>query len=149
MRTDWAGLAARVLVGLVLVFSGTLKASSPAEEFAVVIESYRLVPPEAALTLAALMPWAELLVGFSMILGYLTRAAAAAAGGLLLTFIAALASTKLRGIVLPHCGCFGEGVHLSATATLLMDTALAGLAVLAYRRGESGWSLDRWAGMGR
>ncbi len=140
----WLGLASRVALGSVLVLAGTLKAGSPAEEFAVVIESYRIVPQDMALTLAAFLPWAELLAGYSLILGYLTRQAALASGALLAGFIAALLSARLRGIELPHCGCFGAGWHPSPDLTLLMDLGLAALAALSFRSGARRLSLDNW-----
>ena len=141
----WRGLAARLAVGTVLVVAGILKASAPAEEFAVVIESYQVVSPEAALPLAAVLPWVELWVGFSLIAGYLTRLSSAAGGALFMCFIGALAAAKARGIDLPHCGCFGSGWHPDPNLTLALDLGLLMLCVLAYRRGAALWSLDRWA----
>lgn len=144
----WLALVARVLAGAVLAWAGALKASAPAEEFALVIESYRLVSPEMALPLAVLLPWAELVVGFSLLSGFLTRRAAVAAAALNAVFILAIASTKLRGIELPHCGCFGGGWHPRPSVTMAVDVVLLILALLAYRFGRSRWSLDNWADAG-
>lgn len=140
----WAALAARLLAGLVLVASGTMKASAPAEEFALIISAYDIVPEPMALTLATFLPWAELLIGFSLIFGYFTRAAASAAIGLFAVFLAALLSLKARGIELPNCGCFGQGWHMPPSATMGMDAALLLLAILAWRAGASRASLDNW-----
>ena len=142
----WAGLAARVLGGAVLIVAGTLKAAAPAEEFAVVIEAYHLVSPDAALSLATFMPWAELLVGYSLIFGYLTRPAAIAAALLQLSFIGALAWTKAQGIELPNCGCFGAGWHPSPGTTMALDAVLTVLAYVSLRSGSSLLSLDNWVG---
>lgn len=141
----WAGLMARLALGGVLAAAGTLKAAAPAEEFALVLEAYPIIPQQMTLTLAAFLPWIELLVGFSLMAGYLTRQAALAAAALLLSFIAALVSAKVRGIALPHCGCFGAGFHPSPDATLLMDSGLALFAYLSYKAGASLASLDNWA----
>ena len=83
-----------------------------------------------------------------MALGFLTRAAAAACGTLLFSFIFALLSTKLRGISLPHCGCFGGGIHLSTWQALLLDTVLVAGAWLAYKGGRRKASLDNWVDAG-
>lgn len=143
---DPLSLAARLVVGAVLVFSGTMKAAAPAEEFAVVIETYNILPPGNAVTMATFLPWVETLVGWSLILGLWTRGAAVAAGGLLATFVLAILSTKARGIPLANCGCFGGGFHPSPTTTIVLDTVLAGLAFLAFKRGPRPPSLDNWAG---
>lgn len=145
---DAVGFTSRVILGLVLAAAGTFKSASPAEEFALIIQSYQLqfISPDLALSLAVFMPWAELLIGYALILGYLTRQAAMAATGLLICFVGALLSIKLRDIQLPNCGCFGvRGFHPSPTMTLCMDFALFGLAYLAWTRGRTAPSLDNWA----
>lgn len=145
---DAVGLTSRVLLGLILAVAGTLKSASPAEEFALIIQSYQLnfISPDFALTLATFMPWAELLIGYALILGYFTRQAAVAATGLLICFVGALLSIKLRDIQLPNCGCFGvRGFHPSPTVTLCMDFVLFGVAYLAWSRGQTTPSLDNWA----
>ena len=42
---DILGIAARLVLGGVFVYSGWLKAVAPAEEFAYAIETYKVVPP--------------------------------------------------------------------------------------------------------
>lgn len=140
----WVGLAARVILGLIMAVSGTLKASSPVEEFAVVVESYNILPDAMIVTTAQFLPWLELFLGVALAAGYLTRQAAAGAGVMLLAFIFALFSTQLRGIHLPNCGCFGHGIHLSTAQALLFDSFLTGLAFLSYKKGAAKLSLDNW-----
>ncbi|MBI3554543.1 MAG: DoxX family membrane protein [Elusimicrobia bacterium] len=146
--TDALGLAARLVIGAVLVASGTMKSASPSEEFALIISNYQLqfISPDMAMALSVFLPWIELLLGYSLILGYFTRQAAAAAGGLFACFIGALLSLKARDIQLPNCGCFGiRGFHPSPTATLCMDAVLMAAAYLAWTRGETRPSLDNWS----
>ncbi len=139
------GLAARLIIGLVFIVSGTLKAAAPPEEFALVIEYYRIIPsPEAILFLATFLPWLEVIIGFSLVFGFFTRQAAAAAGAMLLTFIAAIFSTKLRGLELPNCGCFGFRFHPTPSQALVLDTLLIATALQAWRRGAERLSLDLW-----
>lgn len=142
---SWGPTAARLALGLVFVVSGTMKAAAPPEEFSVVIEAYDLVPQDAALTLATFLPWVELLAGFSLLFGYFNSAAAGLAGGMLLTFIGAILSTKAKGIELPNCGCFGGGFHPSPSVTMVMDVGLAALAVFVFLKGPGRLSLDNWA----
>ncbi|MEK7859680.1 MAG: MauE/DoxX family redox-associated membrane protein [Elusimicrobiota bacterium] len=145
----WSGLAGRFVVGLVLVISGSMKAAAPPEEFSIVIEGYQLLrSQDLILMLATFMPWAEVVLGFALIFGYLTRAAAASAGALLLVFIGALLSAKARGLYLPNCGCFGAGFHPTPLMAIGIDAVLVGFALLAYRSGTLILSLDNWCGEG-
>ncbi len=141
----WAPLAARLAVGGVFVLSGAMKAALPPEEFSTIIEAYRLIDSaDATLFLAALLPWAEIVLGFALIFGYAARPSAAAAGALLVMFIGAIASTKLRGLELPDCGCFGFKWHPGPTQALILDAVLLACAALAYKKGPGPFSLDRW-----
>jgi uncharacterized membrane protein YphA (DoxX/SURF4 family) len=146
--TDFVGLAARVLIGLVFVVSGTMKASQPAEEFGLIISYYNLpmVTQDLANSIATFLPWLELLAGYALIFGYFTRQAALAAGAMLASFVLALTSVKLRDIRIPNCGCFGvKGFHPSPTVTLCMDLVLLAVAYAALTRGTTKPSLDNWA----
>ena len=138
-----AGLAARVIVGAVLVYAGATKAAGPAEEFALVIGAYDVLSKEMVLTAAAFLPWVELLLGWSLILGLRLRVTAAAAGALFAGFLFALVSVKLKGIQLPNCGCFGDAIHLTPLQALLVDSALASLCWVAWTAAP-GLSLDSW-----
>ena len=100
------------------------------------------------MSLAAILPWIELFIGCSMLVGYMTRAVAAVSFFMLGTFIFALSSVLLRGISLPNCGCFGFGWHPSPGQTLGMDIVLLVLAVFAFRHGSKRLSLDNWIAEG-
>ena len=141
----WTGLIARLILGGVLIAAGASKASSPHEEFAEVINAYQVVSPDAADSLAALLPWAELVLGFALVLGCFTPAASAGAGAALIGFLGAIVSTKIRGIELPNCGCFGTRFHPSTTHTLIMDALLMLAAYAAFKHGRRRLSLDNWA----
>lgn len=139
------GLAARVIVGAILVYAGATKAAGPAEEFAIVIASYDLLPRDMVLTSAAFLPWVELFLGWSLILGLFRKASAAAAGALFASFLFALVSVQAKGIQLPNCGCFGDAIHFTPLQALLFDTCLAVLCWLAWRSEPTRLSLDSWA----
>lgn len=138
-------VGARVLAAAVLLTSGVMKAAGPAEEFALVIESYGVLrSPDAILALSRLLPWAEALIGFALLYGVRTRAAAAAACGLFSVFIVALGSVLARGVELPDCGCFGFGVHLKPSQTIVLDLFVLGCAALVARSPRAPLSLDNW-----
>jgi uncharacterized membrane protein YphA (DoxX/SURF4 family) len=143
----WLGLAARVILGLVFVAAGTLKAAAPAEEFALVIESYGLVSSrDLILILATFMPWLEVVFGYTLAFGFLTRLSAAVIGGMVASFAFAILFTILKGIHLPDCGCFGFGLRLTQHQELAMNGLWAACAVQAFRRGSRRLSLDNWCG---
>jgi len=139
------GLAARLIVGGVLVYAGATKAAGPSEEFAIVIGSYDLMSKDMVLTAATFLPWAELLIGWALILGFQLRVAAAAAGALFAAFLFALINVKAKGIELPNCGCFGDAIHFTPVQALLFDSFLVSLCFLAWRSAPASWSLDSWA----
>jgi uncharacterized membrane protein YphA (DoxX/SURF4 family) len=138
------GLAARAIVGAVLVYAGATKAAGPSEEFAIVIGAYDLLPREMVMTVAAFLPWVELVLGWALILGLRLRASAAGAGALFAAFLLALASVKVKAIQLPNCGCFGDAIHLTPMQALLVDSGLAGLCWLAWKSAPAPLSLDSW-----
>ena len=142
------GAAGRVLLGAVLLYSGLQKSASPPEEFAAVIDFYRILPEAYSVAFASMLPAIEVLVGLALMTGYLCRLAAAAGGAMFLMFIGALASTLLRRIPLPDCGCFGKLVHLSAWQALGLDSGLVCLSYLAYRAGSAYGLLDSWVERG-
>lgn len=145
-----AGLAARVIVGAVLIYAGATKAAAPAEEFALVIQSYSVpgLPLSMILPLAGLLPWLEMLVGWALLLGVETTAAAAAAGAMFALFLAALGSVLARGIPIPNCGCFGDAMHFTPLQALLFDSVMGALSWTAFRFGAGPISLDGWSQRG-
>jgi uncharacterized membrane protein YphA (DoxX/SURF4 family) len=143
-----AGLAARLLVGAVLIYAGATKAAAPAEEFALVISSYDVVPLSVALPMAGLLPWLEMLVGWALLLGVETPAASAVAGGMFAAFLAALGSVVARGIPIPNCGCFGDAMHFTPLQALAFDSLMGALCFTAYRGGSGPASLDSWSERG-
>ena len=108
------------------------------------IGSYDFLPRDMVLTVATFLPWVELLLGWALILGLRLRETAAACGALFGLFLLALLSVKAKGIELPNCGCFGDGIHLTLTQGLLADSVLAGLCWLAWRERSGPASLDSW-----
>lgn len=143
-----AGVAARLILGGVLVYAGATKAAGPAEEFALIIANYDLLPREMVLTAATFLPWVELFIGWALILGLRLRVAAACAGALFAGFLFALITVQAKGIELPNCGCFGDAVHFTPLQASLFDLCLGALAWLSWKSAPAPLSLDRWADAG-
>jgi uncharacterized membrane protein YphA (DoxX/SURF4 family) len=119
-----AAVACRVLVGLVLLVSGTLKLRQPA--WPATAAAFGTPGP-----LIPTLPWVELLLGATMVAQLGGRWTALAALGLLLAFTAAIAAQVARGRRVP-CACFGEASQDPVgPATLARNMALCALALVA------------------
>ena len=142
-------VAARIVIGCVFIFSGFNKAVAPPQEFAAVIDSYYLIKSQSdILTLATVLPWAELVAGTFLLAGLLTRLASAAAMVMLSMFVYALGWALSNNIPLENCGCFGNALHVPPTFGILLDTSMILFAVMAFRWGRSRLSLDNWVDAG-
>jgi uncharacterized membrane protein YphA (DoxX/SURF4 family) len=137
-------VAARVLVGGILLASGLLKAMVPAEEFALALENYQLLPVTVLLPLARVLPWVEIFVGAFLWAGFSLRASALAAVFLHAVFFAVTLSAVARGLDVPDCGCFGSrGPHMRPAQVMILDAVLVGLSWVIFRDPHRLLSLDR------
>lgn len=103
----WIGLAARLVVGGVWIYAGAIKLPDPYGSVQAV-RAYQLLPSSAAEFVGYLLPVLEAVVGFALVVGLLTRGAAAISALLFVAFIIGIASVWARGIEI-DCGCFGGG----------------------------------------
>ena len=104
---EWLGLAARLVTGGVWIYAGALKLPDPAQSVQAV-RAYQLLPSSFASPVGQLLPILEVVVGTLLVVGLLTRGAAAVSALLFVAFIIAIASVWARGIEI-DCGCFGGG----------------------------------------
>jgi len=127
------GLAVRVGLAGLLAYAGISKLLDPSG-FAEDIQNYRVLPDAWAGLLALGLPALELVVAVGLLSRGHARGGALLSGVLLLTFAAAMAQAKLRGIDL-ECGCFGGHSRVS-WLKVSVNTALAGLALWVAWVGE-------------
>lgn len=144
---DWVGLAARLVVGVVLLVAGALKiVNIPAMELA--INAYKIFPYEIVKVLAYVVPISELVLGVLLVLGLFTRISAILSGLMFAAFIAGIASAWTRGLSL-DCGCFGGGGEIDPSDTkyleeILRDIGLLALCAWLSIRPRSLLSVDQW-----
>jgi len=141
---DLIGLLSRLALGGVFIYSGGIKALSPAEEFAYAIESYKVVNAQLSLYAAYAVPWIELWAGLLLAAGVFTRLNALFIGGMLVFFELLLGQAWLRKLPITSCGCFGSSGGNSIEAEFLQNLVLLALAWAAWRYG-SRWSADEYA----
>ncbi len=122
-------LALRLGIAAVLVYAGAAKVTDP-HAFAEDIGNYRLLPALAPL-LAVTLPFIEIVAGLALAFGRgaLRQGAALLSLGLLLVFVIAVASARVRGIDV-RCGCFGTGGGPVTTLVVLRDVGFVAWAAL-------------------
>jgi uncharacterized membrane protein YphA (DoxX/SURF4 family) len=94
----------RILLGAMLVFSGSLKIIDP-EAFGKVIARYDILPEILIAYAAVMVPALELLVGLSLLIGCKVRASALISVLLMAAFIVFMAVNVVRDRRF-DCGCF-------------------------------------------
>lgn len=132
---DYITLISRLVIGGMFVYAAIYKVIDPAA-FAKSIWFYHLVPGKWINLMAIVLPWLEFICGIAVIVGFWHRGAALWSNILLVVFIAALASTIVRGISI-DCGCFraAQSATHSAWNSLIFDVValVFGVQLLASR----------------
>ena len=142
---DLIGLAARLILGVVLIVAGADKVTHPALS-AQAVRAYQILSYDVAGYVGYALPVVEILIGLLLVAGLFTRICAAAGGLLMLAFIIGIISAWARGLSL-DCGCFGGGGTIASSQTqypweVLRDTGLAACAVWLVVRPHTSHSLD-------
>lgn len=107
MNTASLARATRIALALLFLAAAPQKILVPAD-FAAGIASY-LILPDALINFTALtLPWLELVVAALLLCRVWMKPALFLANAMLVVFLAALVSARLRGIDL-SCGCFTSG----------------------------------------
>ena len=137
-------LPLRVYIGVVFVLASLYKIHDP-YAFALSIATYQILPLWVINPFALLLPWVELLVGITMVLGYWTRESAALISGMMVMFLIALTLALTKDLQM-SCGCFASqeaadeiGVH-----TIYRDLAWLGAALWTLIFDDGRFGLDGW-----
>jgi len=133
-RSMWSAelLAARLVLGVIFLFSGVGKALS-SRALVDVIMDYRLLSRRQARIAAPLLPVGEIVLGGLCIVGVGLPIAASLIALLLLVFTMAIAINLARGRRFA-CNCFGDSKMAIGPAALLRNSLLLVLAVFVAVR---------------
>jgi uncharacterized membrane protein YphA (DoxX/SURF4 family) len=142
---EWFGTAARLVTGAVWIWAGMLKLPHP-EQSVLAVRAYQLLPGDSATPVGHLLPVLEVVVGGCLVLGLLTRGAAALSALLFAAFIFGIASVWARGISI-DCGCFGGGGYDANAAShypweIARDVGLLALSLYLVWQGRTRLALD-------
>jgi putative oxidoreductase len=122
----------RVVLGVLLLYAGITKVADPSA-LAQAVHNYRLLPLWMITPVAIVLPWVEIVVGVSLLLGVYTQGGALLASGLMGIFLLALAISLVRGLDI-SCGCFGPSGSAKPITflTLLRDFLLMAMGICVY-----------------
>lgn len=139
LRSRLLHLALRLVIGGMFLYAAFPKVLNPAT-FAIAVRGYKIVPFSLSNLAAIAMSWGELIAAGMLVLGILTRKAAAAIFILLAVFIAAIATALLRGMVV-DCGCFGEGSSATSWMLVVRNILLLAGTWIIIRYNDGSWSV--------
>ena len=140
-------LAFRLLMGGIFLWAGHSKVAEPMQTLAT-IYSYQIVVPDGlASAIAHTLPWLEILIGVTLLLGLIMQFTLAATAAVLLAFTALTAQAWWRELPI-DCGCLDLSALHPALAVLttpggatLRNLVLLGitgvLAALVLRSGKN------------
>ncbi|WP_029210470.1 MULTISPECIES: MauE/DoxX family redox-associated membrane protein [Arsenicicoccus] len=145
--SEWVGLVARLVLGVVLVVSGYLKVGS-LESSAEAVRAFKILPYDLANLVGYVLPVLELAIGALLVLGLFTRIAGIAGALLMVAFLIGIVSVWVRGISI-DCGCFGGGGVVAPEDTnylwdVVRDVGLLLCGVWLAVRPRTPASMDRW-----
>lgn len=131
----------RIFLGLLFIVTSLDKIVDPAA-FAQSIANYRLLPQWLTMATATILPWLELLCGFSLLFGVLLRGGSFLLTTMLIVFTLAVLSGTLRGLDI-SCGCFtlDPGADKIGWMKIVQNSTLIVLALFLYFSRTSGPTL--------
>ncbi len=132
LRSKFILLAARLIVGGILIYASVDKIVNPGE-FAKAIANYHMLPFGLENTVAVLLPWIELIVGLVLIAGFYLEGASFLSFGMMMFFIFAISTAILRGYNI-ECGCGLKEGEMVGMGKVVEDIFYAGLSAVIYFR---------------
>ncbi|TFG44474.1 MAG: DoxX family protein, partial [Bacteroidia bacterium] len=129
-------LISRIIVGIVFIFSGTIKAVDPlgsAYKFSDYFQAFHLEFLQPfALSFAIILFSAEFISGFAVLSGYRLKTGI---WGVMILMLIFTPLTLVLAIANPvsDCGCFGDAIHLTNWQTFWKNVVLMTLVVILFK----------------
>ena len=128
INNRWLLFALRLVLGGIFIAASVSKLQHQAE-FVATVSGYGLLPATLAQFYGFAVPWVELFIGCSLILGIFSRFVSAVSILLIISFVVASAY-RLFNPAGGGCGCFGELFALSYPASLSLDAVMLFMALI-------------------
>ena len=145
----WISLAARVILGGVVLYAGLIKIVD-LQQSVVAVKAYQFPISDGLETfLGNALPLVEILLGLAILTGLATRWTGLLGGLMMVVYIGAIASAWARGLAI-DCGCLTPGGFLDADQKtrygwdIARDIGLIVCAVWLIIFPVSRLSLDSW-----
>jgi hypothetical protein len=131
----WLLFAGRVGIAALFLYAGYEKVREPWLQFAISVDSFKVVPESWLKPIAQILPWFEIFLGVWLLLPrVVARYATVIATGMLTFFLSIGIRAYAKGLTV-DCGCFGAGHSGAIDATWFAEhgamVALA-LAVMLF-----------------
>jgi protein-disulfide isomerase len=140
----WASSAIRIVLAAVWVGAALPKMSEP-RRFVQAVRAYEATPEWLSKAIGYGLPILEISLVVLLLIGLITRYAAAVSALLFVVFIIGIAQASARGIKI-ECGCFGGGGQSDTTSyalDILRDVGLLALALFLVIWPMSKFSVDQ------
>ena len=122
----------RVILGCIFVYASYDKILDSGK-FARGIANYHIVPFGLENSIAIILPWLELLIGFGLIAGIMVDGSAVISGGLLMIFIVFILQAILRGFNI-ECGCGLKEGEMVGWSKILENIVFLGASYLVFQQ---------------
>ncbi len=146
----WVSLLIRLVLAGMFLWAGLAKVGDLASSVRAV-RAFELLPEVLAKPVGYGLPVLEVAIGVLLLVGLLTRYAAAVGALLMAAFIVGIIAAWARGLAI-DCGCFGGGGPIEPDQTqypleIVRDLAAGLAAAVLVRWPRSPFSLDQTLGL--
>jgi uncharacterized membrane protein YphA (DoxX/SURF4 family) len=104
----WLLIAGRLIIAGIFLYAGYEKVREPWLQFAISVESFKMVPETWLEPIARILPWFEIALAISLLPGIFSRWFSLIATGLFAFFLFIGIRASVKGLNV-DCGCFGAG----------------------------------------
>lgn len=127
----------RVALGVLFIISSISKLQYP-DLFIEAVQNYHMLPVGLADLFGTVLPWAELFVGWCLVLGIFPTFASVICILMTLTFVVGNVSSFFKDVG-EACGCLGNLINMNHTTSLIVDFVMLSVAgLLIYQRRRAG-----------
>ena len=122
LQNRWLIFSLRLILGAIFIVASIAKIQD-IPRFVSTVTSYGILPDGLAHLYGNIVPWVELLIGCSLIMGVFIRLSAVLLIPLIFSFMVA-SSYALANAVGGPCGCFGKFLTMSHPVSLTIDVLM-------------------------
>jgi uncharacterized membrane protein YphA (DoxX/SURF4 family) len=130
----------RAVVGALFIIAGWVKTGT---DFEGAIMQYGLLPLILVPTVAKVLPYVELIIGFCLLCGLLTRLSCVGTAAMLVIFIGAISIAWAQGKTYIECGC-GLGKEYVGSKPIIRDLLMLLATIQVFFYDKRILSLDSW-----